>query len=129
MSEGGSWPDERSAHAACCLNYGQQHPQVLVTGEMNTQGKVLGDAWVLDVDSGRLRKVRLNCAVDMYTKYPLLPPLSLQMSGTLEPRRANSTTAFCLVDGVTEVTMFGGSADPYVGFDEEQSKLADTASL
>jgi len=26
------------------------------------QGKALGDAWVLGVDSGRWRKIRLNCA-------------------------------------------------------------------
>ena len=65
----------------------------------------------------------------MYTKFPLLPPLSLQVNGTLQPRLGHSTTTFRLVDGVTEVTMFGGSADPYRGSDEKQSKLADTASL
>ena len=62
-------------------------------------------------------------------KLPLLPSLSLQVSGTLQPRWAHSTTAYCLVDGVTEVTMFGGSADPLVGSWEKQSKLADTTLL
>ena len=57
-SGGGPWPEERSGHAACCLNYGQQHPQLLVTGGENRQDKTLGDAWILDVDSGRWRKVR-----------------------------------------------------------------------
>ena len=59
----------------------------------------------------------------------LLPSLSLQVSGTLQPRWAHSTTAFCLVDGVTEVTMFGGSVDSWGGSEEKQSKLADTTLL
>ena len=51
------------------------------------------------------------------------------MSGALQPRWAHSTTAFCLVDGVTEVTMFGGSADPLAMSVEKQPKLADTTLL
>ena len=62
-------------------------------------------------------------------KLLLLPSLSLQVSGTLQPRWIHSTTAFCLVDGVTEVTMFGGSADTWAGSWEKQSKLADTTIL
>lgn len=54
------WPEERSWHAACCLSYGQQHPQLLVTGGKNRQGEVLGDAWILDVDSRKWKKVKLN---------------------------------------------------------------------
>ena len=67
----------------------------------------------------------------MYTiaKLLLLPSLSLQVSGTLLPHWGHSTTAFCLADRVTEVTMFGGSADPPTGSDEEQAKLADTTLL
>ena len=48
--------EERCWHAACCLNYGQQHPQLLVTGGFN--GRVLGDAWILDIDGGKWRKVK-----------------------------------------------------------------------
>ena len=55
--------------------------------------------------------------------------MSLQVSGTLQPRWCHSTTAFCLVDGVTEVTMFGGSEDSWAGSAEEQSILADTTLL
>ena len=62
-------------------------------------------------------------------KLLVLPSLSLQVSGTLQPCWGHSTTAFCLVDGVTEVTMFGGSADPPTGSDEKLSKLADTTLL
>ena len=53
-------PEERAAHAACCLNYGQQHSQLLITGGRSKEDHLLGDAWVLDVDNGRWRKVRLN---------------------------------------------------------------------
>ena len=51
------------------------------------------------------------------------------MSGTLKPRWGHSTTSFCLVDGVTEVTMFGGTADSLGVSWEEQTKLADTTLL
>ena len=61
-SEGGPWPEERQFHAACCLNYGQQHPQLLVTGGWDRQDKAMGDAWILDVDSGKWRKVRRKCS-------------------------------------------------------------------
>ena len=78
---------------------------------------------------------RRDCVVCNFVKCTLaklllLPSLSLQVSGTLQPRWGHSTTAFfCLADGVTEVTMFGGSTDPSTGSDEKQSKLADTTLL
>ena len=56
-SEGAPWPVERSAHAACCLNYGEVHPQLLVTGGVDRDGNTLQDAWILDVNSGRWREV------------------------------------------------------------------------
>ena len=66
--EGASWPVERSAHAACCLNYGEEHPQLLVTGGWDKNDNTLQDAWVLDVNSGRWRKVScdecVNCSTD-----------------------------------------------------------------
>ena len=52
------WPEERSYHAACCLNYGQLLPQLLITGGQDKQWKPLSDAWVFDVESGRWSKVR-----------------------------------------------------------------------
>ena len=54
---------------------------------------------------------------------------SIQVSGTLQPRRGHSTTVFCLVDGVTKVTMFGGTQYPWGGSQKKQSKLADTTLL
>lgn len=55
------WPEVRCDHAACCLNYGQQHPQLLITGGYSNL-KTLGDAWILDVDSGRWKKVGRKCS-------------------------------------------------------------------
>ena len=50
----------RSAHAAVCLDYGD-HPQLLVTGGMSgVDGQPLSDAWMLDVQSGRWKEVRLK---------------------------------------------------------------------
>ena len=55
--EGTPCPVGRSAHAACCLNCGEEHPQLLVTGGMDKSGNTLQDAWILDVNSGRWREV------------------------------------------------------------------------
>ena len=57
-SGGGPWPEERDSHEACCLNYGQQFPQLLVTGGLDRQNKPLSDVWILDIERGRWRKVR-----------------------------------------------------------------------
>ena len=62
LTKSGPWPEERSDHAACCLNYGQQYPQLLVTGGVDRQGELLADVWILDIERGRWRKVRLILA-------------------------------------------------------------------
>ena len=51
------------------------------------------------------------------------------MSATLKPRYGHSLTAFSLGPGLTEVTVFGGTPEPWVGSDEKQPKLADTTLL
>ena len=51
------------------------------------------------------------------------------MSATLKPRAGHSLTAFSLGPGLTEVTMFGGTAEPWTISDEKQPKLADTTLL
>ena len=56
-SMGAPWPMERETHAACCLNYGEEHPQLLVTGGVDKNCTTLQDAWILDVKSGRWRRV------------------------------------------------------------------------
>ncbi len=52
--EGEPWPVGRSLHAACCLNYGQDHPQLLVHGGVGNDKKTLG---ILDVDTGKWTEV------------------------------------------------------------------------
>ena len=56
-SQDSQWPKERLCHAAACLNYGQQYPQLLVFGGRNRQNEPLADAWILDIESGSWRKV------------------------------------------------------------------------
>ena len=51
------------------------------------------------------------------------------MNAALKPRRGHSLTAFSLGPGLTEVTAFGGTAEPWAGSDEKQPKLADTTLL
>ena len=58
--KGASWPMKRSSHAACCLNYGEENTQLLVTGGVDRNGNTLQDAWILDVKSGRWREVSDN---------------------------------------------------------------------
>jgi len=54
---GAPWPSGRIYHSACCLNYGQDQPQVLVTGGGDMMNNTLNDMWILDVKSGRWREV------------------------------------------------------------------------
>ena len=56
--EGAPWPVERNAHAACCLNYGDNDPLLLVTGGLDKRNKTLSDAWLLDINTRRWREVR-----------------------------------------------------------------------
>lgn len=58
-SGGGPWPEERSRHAACCLNYGQRNPQLLVTAGEDSQRKTIADAWILDVERKSWKKVNV----------------------------------------------------------------------
>ena len=53
-------PVERCYHAAVCLGYGGDRPQLLVTGGMGAGSKVLKDAWILDMQSGKWREVRID---------------------------------------------------------------------
>ena len=58
-TQGESYPEKRSYHAAVCLGYGGDHPQLLVTGGVGSGTYVLSDVWLLDVQSGRWREVRV----------------------------------------------------------------------
>ncbi|XP_064393451.1 uncharacterized protein LOC135340948 isoform X1 [Halichondria panicea] len=87
--QGESWPVGRSLHAACCLNYGQDHPQLLVYGGVDNDVNTLRDMWIIDVDTGKWAEVT--------------PPESMT------PRHYHSITATNLGPGLTEVLVFGGS--------------------
>ena len=134
QSGGGSWPEERSDHAACCLNYGQQYPQLLVTGGRDRQNKPLSDAWVLDIERGQWRKVclehstNLTMYVDNYVQV-YTRAILLQVNGIQRPRWGHSITAFSLGPGLTEVMEFGGSSEPTTGSNDTQPKLVDTTLL
>ena len=58
-AQGDQWPEARLGHSACTFNYGEEHPTVLVSGGLSKGLKVLGDMWVLDVDSGKWTEVRM----------------------------------------------------------------------
>jgi len=48
----------RCFHAACCLNYGDENPLLLMTGGNDNNNNIMKDAWLLEVNSGRWREVR-----------------------------------------------------------------------
>ena len=52
-------PVGRWAHEACCLNYGEDHPKVLISGGLDKGNNVLGDMWILDVNSDKWTEVRM----------------------------------------------------------------------
>ena len=59
--EGEPCPVGRSGHAAVCLHgYGGYHPHLLVTGGLDKDKTVLSDAWILDLESGRWKEVRVH---------------------------------------------------------------------
>ena len=66
----GPWPEGRSAHAACCLNYGLWYPQLLVYGGLilNRPNGPLEDVWILDVERRNWRKVCILYQMSMYCK-------------------------------------------------------------
>ena len=63
--QGESCPVGRWGHAAVCLGYGGDHPQLLVTGGYG--GTLLSDVWLLDLESGRWREVRVDECVRLGT--------------------------------------------------------------
>ncbi len=111
--EGEPWPVGRSSHAACCLNYDGNHPQLLVYGGVDDKKSVLRDMWILDVDSVKWTEVSVSqflynfgCTHHSQTLYfhsiQVTPPKSMK------PRWGHSLTATSLGPGLTEVLLFGG---------------------
>ncbi len=58
--DGEPWPVGRAYHAACCIHYGEDHPQLLVHGGRDDSGTVLKDMWVLDVHTGKWTEVSVS---------------------------------------------------------------------
>jgi len=56
--KGAPWPVGRMNHAACCLNYGDDLPVLLMTGGVDKDGNTLSDIWLLDTHSRRWKEVR-----------------------------------------------------------------------
>ena len=63
----GPWPVERCGHAACCINYNQKRPKVLISGGHDNFFMGFSDLWILDVDAGRWWKVRSCSVAVLYT--------------------------------------------------------------
>ena len=143
----GLWPEERSSHAACCLNYGQQFPQLLVSGGLDIHGKPLADLWILDIERGNWRKVRQTLIFTTFffmyglsknttyvfpcclCLYSCLNIITMQVGVTLKARWHHSLTAFSLGPGLTEVVEFAGSPESWTGSSETQPEMADTTLL
>ncbi len=53
---GAPQPSQRSYHAAVCLDYNNNNPQLLVAG--GHRGKALSDVWCLDVRAQSWKQVR-----------------------------------------------------------------------
>lgn len=49
----------RSAHATCCLGFGTEHPQLLMSGGIGDDWKTLKDCWLFDVSSRSWKEVRV----------------------------------------------------------------------
>lgn len=48
----------RSHHAAVCIGYEGERPQLMVIGGLDEKYEVLNDCWMLDIVSGNWREVR-----------------------------------------------------------------------
>ena len=57
--EGAQRPMERSRHAALCLGFGGDQPQLLVIGGTKEGGELLSDAWLLDIRSQTWQEKKL----------------------------------------------------------------------
>ena len=51
-------PVRRGYHGACCLNYGEDNPKLLISGGVNGLN-VLVNMWILEVNSGKRTEVKM----------------------------------------------------------------------
>ena len=125
--DGGPVPVERSDHASCCINVGDDHPLLLVTGGLDKDYRVLKDAWLLDIVARRWTEVyRYNYSTRLCVlNYSSICHLSMQLTGhwSFQPRFNHSLTATSLAPGITVVTSFGGAKKWGI------NRIAETALL
>ena len=53
------WPGKRWYHIAACLGYGGQHQRLLISGGGIVGGVKYDDMWLMDLQSGKMEKVRI----------------------------------------------------------------------
>ncbi len=113
--KGEPWPVNRCTHSACCLNYGGNHPQLLVYGGMGCSENILKDMWVLDVDSGKWTEVSMSqflnifiCMHHSHADSVYFHSIQITLPESMKPRRNHSLTATSLGPGLTEVLLIGG---------------------
>ena len=51
------WPEERSSHAACCIGFGSDWPQLFVIGGRGCFNQPLNDAWLCDLTTIQWKQV------------------------------------------------------------------------
>ena len=51
------YPVKRRNHVAACLGYGGQHPQLFISGGIDSSYKVLDDIWLWDPKSNKWKEV------------------------------------------------------------------------
>ena len=106
---GGDSPTTRNLHAAACIEYGGDRPQLVITGGPDAGDKVLNDVWIMDVQSGRWEKVihalaineKVNslceyireCGSNLYMGLQLLAPTNDRHSFS-EPKQLYPTQTF-----------------------------------
>ena len=47
----------RNYHAAVCIEHGGDRPQLVITEGLSAGDNLLNDVWIMDVQSGRWKKV------------------------------------------------------------------------
>ena len=63
---GGESPTARCYHAAVFIGHGGEKPQLVINGGWGAGNKVLNDVWIMDVQSGRWKKVL--CVLSLFIK-------------------------------------------------------------
>ena len=95
---------------------------------MTTGSKVLEDAWLLDVKSGKWREVR-NFSMHFLRK--VVKHVQVRMPANLQGRLYHSATAISPRPGLEEVILYGGCPEWPANFRtaDEIPKIANTTVL